>query len=92
MKELIGIDIFSGAGGLSIGALAAGIHIPIAIEKDSFAAQTFKKNHPETIVITEDIREIDPKNPTCSGFLPNPPDNFKGGSICSGFFYLFSQF
>jgi DNA (cytosine-5)-methyltransferase 1 len=62
MKKLIGIDIFSGAGGLSLGALAAGIQIPIAIEKDLFAAQTFKRNHPETTVITKDIKEIDTKD------------------------------
>lgn len=59
-KEYIGIDIFSGAGGLSLGAIWAGIKIPCAVEKDLSAAQTYKTNHPETNVFTQDIREIDP--------------------------------
>lgn len=80
MKELIGIDIFSGAGGLSLGALAAGIQIPIAIEKDTFAAQTFKRNHPETTVLTEDIRDIN----TSSLDIKNPFIIF-GGPPCQGF-------
>ena len=58
-KEYIGIDIFSGAGGLSLGAIWAGIKIPYAIEKDLSAAQTYKTNHPDTNVLTQDIREID---------------------------------
>lgn len=32
--EYIGIDIFSGAGGLSLGAEWAGVNVKIAIEKD----------------------------------------------------------
>ena len=80
MKKFIGIDIFSGAGGLSIGALAAGINIPIAIEKDTFAAQTFKKNHPETNVLNKDIRDIDPKILN----IDNPFIIF-GGPPCQGF-------
>ena len=45
-KKNIGIDIFSGAGGLSLGAINAGIKIPIAIEKDPNAAMTFQKKPP----------------------------------------------
>lgn len=32
--EYIGIDIFSGAGGLSLGAEWVGVNVKIAIEKD----------------------------------------------------------
>ena len=44
-KLRTGIDIFSGAGGLSLGAIAAGIDVVCAVEKDKFAAKTFRKNH-----------------------------------------------
>ncbi len=79
-KKYIGIDIFSGAGGLSLGAIKAGINIPIAIEKESNAAKTFKRNHPETIVITEDILKIDPNS-----FDIFEPLIVFGGPPCQGF-------
>ncbi|OAV67038.1 C-5 cytosine-specific DNA methylase [Bacteroidales bacterium Barb6] len=37
------IDLFSGAGGLSLGAQNAGFEIAIAIEQDIDSAKTFKK-------------------------------------------------
>ena len=80
INKYIGIDIFSGAGGLSLGAINAGINIPFAIEKDKSSAQTFKRNHPETEVIESDIREIAPK----SLEIENPFIIF-GGPPCQGF-------
>jgi DNA (cytosine-5)-methyltransferase 1 len=75
-----GIDIFSGAGGLSLGAKNAGISISLAIEKDQSAAKTFARNHPGVKVICDDILKI------------NPLDNVKskpfiifGGPPCQGF-------
>ena len=60
IDKKIGIDIFSGAGGLSLGAEMAGISVRYAIEIDSDAAKTYKKNHPDTEVICEDIQKINP--------------------------------
>lgn len=42
----IGVDIFSGAGGLSLGAEMAGYDIRMAVEKDKSAAATYRCNHP----------------------------------------------
>lgn len=50
-KQIIGVDLFSGAGGLSLGAEMAGITVKYAIEIDSFAAETYKVNHPLTSTI-----------------------------------------
>ena len=44
MDTLVGIDIFSGAGGLSLGAEMAGIQVKCAIEKNESAVETFKNN------------------------------------------------
>ena len=55
---LSGIDIFSGAGGLSLGAELAGISIKCAIEINPSAAKTFKRNHKNAIVLNQDIRTI----------------------------------
>lgn len=80
MSKYIGIDIFSGAGGLSLGAQNAGIDIILAIEKEPNAARTFKRNHPKTNVIIEDIRKIKIKELN----LETPFIVF-GGPPCQGF-------
>jgi len=79
-KNYIGIDIFSGAGGLSLGAKRAGIHIKIGIEKNKSAAKTFKRNHSESLVLTDDISNI--KANTLG--IKNPFIVF-GGPPCQGF-------
>lgn len=56
----IGIDIFSGAGGLSLGAEMAGVEVRLAVEKDHFAAETYRKNHIGTLLLEGDIHDIDP--------------------------------
>lgn len=57
----IGLDIFSGAGGLSLGAEMAGIDVKYAIEINKSAAQTFRKNHKGAEVICNDITKLSPK-------------------------------
>ena len=54
----IGIDIFSGAGGLSLGASMAGIEVRYAIEINPHAAKSFECNHKGVKVICGDIREV----------------------------------
>jgi DNA (cytosine-5)-methyltransferase 1 len=54
-KHLVGIDLFSGAGGMSLGASEAGIEIKYAVEKDKYAAETYQRNHKRTVVINDDI-------------------------------------
>ena len=43
-KQLIGIDLFAGAGGLSLGAEMAGISMRYAVEADAYAAASYKRN------------------------------------------------
>lgn len=57
-KHLVGIDLFSGAGGMSLGASEAGIEVKYAIERDKYAAETYQYNHKDTVVINDDIRNI----------------------------------
>lgn len=79
---MIGIELFSGAGGMSLGASNAGIEIRMAIEIDKSAAQTFKINHPKAIVIADDIRNIK-TIPIKAG--PNEGKILFGGPPCQGF-------
>lgn len=57
-KELIGVDVFSGAGGLSLGAEWAGINVKYAVEVWPSAAATYKRNHKDAIVFNDDIQSI----------------------------------
>lgn len=54
------IDLFAGAGGLTLGLKAADFHVVAAIEIDKLAARTYTANHPEVVVKTSDIRAVDP--------------------------------
>jgi DNA (cytosine-5)-methyltransferase 1 len=73
------IDLFSGAGGLSLGAQNAGFEIVVAVEKDKDFALTFKKNHPNSTVITDDIRNINTQQLNIKPFI------IFGGPPCQGF-------
>ncbi|UOE49156.1 DNA cytosine methyltransferase [Mucilaginibacter sp. SMC90] len=76
----IGIDIFSGAGGLSLGAENAGIRIGLAIEKEPSAAKTFATNHPGVNILCKDIGEIKPLE-----HIEKYPFIVFGGPPCQGF-------
>lgn len=77
------IDLFAGCGGLSLGFEMAGFNIPLAIERDEWAAETYKYNHPNTTVLTKDITQIYdfesllPSNLVIDGIIGGPP--------CQGF-------
>lgn len=55
---LTSIDLFSGGGGLSEGMRQAGFKIKAAVEIDPVAAETFRANHKESVVIERDIRHV----------------------------------
>ena len=74
------IDVFSGLGGMSLGAVMAGIKPILAIEKDIIASKTYISNHPETNLICTDVREISFKKNKI-----DPPFVFFGGPPCQGF-------
>lgn len=78
----IGIDLFSGAGGLSLGAEMAGFEIRYAVEKDKCAAMTYRYNHPNTLVLEDDIHNINPLEYLHAGEHVNI---VFGGPPCQGF-------
>ena len=82
MKKYIGIDLFAGAGGLSIGASLAGVSVEHAIEFNESAAKTYRRNHPSANVICNDIRLVQPQDlvtPDTHVFI------IMGGPPCQGF-------
>jgi len=79
-RKIIGVDLFSGAGGLSLGARWAGIDVRMAIENDYYAAETYKKNHPDTLIKNIDISAIETID-----IEKNSPTLLFGGAPCQGF-------
>ena len=76
------IDLFSGAGGFSLGLEMAGIQTLSAVEVDRFAAETYGKNFPDVDPHQEDIttfsdKEIVSKFPEVDMVIGGPP--------CQGF-------
>lgn len=57
-RRVIAVDLFAGAGGMSLGARWAGIDVQLAVEIDPHATRTYKTNHPGTRVLTKDIRSV----------------------------------
>ncbi|NOT09742.1 MAG: DNA cytosine methyltransferase [Gemmatimonadales bacterium] len=81
---LVGIDLFAGAGGMSLGARLAGVSVTFATELDSRAAATYHKNNPASRVILDDIRNIGAV--ALRGHQkPSAPVVVFGGPPCQGF-------
>ncbi len=83
---MLGIDLFSGAGGMSLGAIQAGINVAFAVEKDTFAADTYKKNHPNCDLFVGDIRNVTTDEIRIFPRGSNTTVIF-GGPPCQGFSY-----
>lgn len=76
------LDLFAGAGGLSLGFKAAGYRVVGACEIDEWACDTIKYNFPEEKVLSGDIRGISSRD-----FLREfgKIDVIIGGPPCQGF-------
>lgn len=80
------IELFSGAGGLSIGLINAGFEIVVANEIVSDFATTFSINHPETLVVNKDIHFVDFCDVISSlGVDKRNISLVSGGPPCQGF-------
>ena len=58
LTKPLAIDLFCGAGGLSLGLKNAGFKVVSAVEIDKEVAKTYAANHPETKLIIKDIRKV----------------------------------
>lgn len=58
IKKPTAIDLFCGAGGLTLGLKKAGFEIVAAVELNPEIAKTYKANHRETKLLIKDVREV----------------------------------
>lgn len=86
-RQPIGVDLFSGAGGLSLGFEDAGFKIVYILEKDRYAAETYSRNRNSgTMVDVADILNIEPDDILSKlGLDRGDLDIVLGGPPCQGF-------
>lgn len=78
------VDLFCGAGGLTVGFEDAGFDIAIASDVWHPAAETHRANFPNTPFLEADIRDVSPADiKSCCG--GTAPDVVAGGPPCQGF-------
>jgi DNA (cytosine-5)-methyltransferase 1 len=91
-RGLKAVDLFAGAGGLSLAAVLAGFEMEFAVENDRHAAITYQKNICDRLSATpthlysEDIAALDPAGLSAKHFSNlDRCDLLLGGPPCQGF-------
>ena len=102
---LKGIDLFAGAGGMSLGARQAHVNVELAVESDRHAVSTYATNFRNTNLFPHDIRNLKPENlerwkpvsrklivfggPPCQGFSWS---NLRTRNLANASNWLFKEF
>lgn len=86
MARPIGVDLFSGAGGMSLGFEQAGFDIVAAVELDPVHAAVHKYNFPECAVIPKSVTDVTGADVREAAGIENKTvDVVFGGAPCQGF-------
>lgn len=85
-KRPIGIDVFCGAGGMSLGFEQAGVDVMLGIDYDSIHLETFSVNYPDSETICKDVAKLSGEEIRQSINLNDQRlDVLFGGPPCGGF-------
>ncbi len=85
-NKLTAIDLFCGAGGLTVGLKKSGFAVLAGVEIDEVAAASYQMNHKKHILYREDIRKLDPKRVLSDlDIKPGELDLLAGCPPCQGF-------
>lgn len=86
MTRPVGVDLFAGVGGMSLGFEQAGFDIAAAVEIDPIHAAAHSFNFPETTVIAQSVQDLTGKEiRRLSGLGDRKVDVVFGGAPCQGF-------
>lgn len=84
MAQPVAIDLFAGAGGFGLGFKMTGFSVPVSLEIDAWACDTLRYNHPDMVVIQDDIRNLSSLS-AVTNIYSSKPDVIIGGPPCQGF-------
>ena len=95
-KDRVALSLFSGAGGMDIGVMAAGFKVIACVEVDPHCCETLRaaaaREGRDTRVIEDDIRQVDPKELMSQLDLkPGQLDLLCGGPPCQAFSQIGKQ-
>lgn len=81
----VAVELFAGAGGLALGFEEAGFRVAVAVELEQNAAQTHRANHPGTVVLERDVREISAEHVRAVAPWVGDVAAVIGGPPCQGY-------
>lgn len=85
-RRPVAVDLFAGAGGLSLGFEQAGFDVAAAVEIDPIHAATHRYNFPDCATIPKPIAEVSGRElRSVSGIGDREVDIVVGGPPCQGF-------
>jgi DNA (cytosine-5)-methyltransferase 1 len=91
-RRPIAIDLFAGAGGMSLGFELAGFQVKAAVEYDPIHAATYKFNYPFSTVICRSVSDLSGPEIISQANLGNDVDLVFGGAPCQGFSLIGKRF
>lgn len=79
------LELFAGCGGMSTGFEMAGLDVVCASDNWPVAAETYRRNHPNTQFVLGDIREKEVKERIVAAFGDRECDIVAGGIPCQAY-------
>ncbi len=90
-KIYTAIDLFSGMGGLTLGLKRAGFKVVAGVEMNREIVKTYRRNHPEILVVEKNIRDVKGKDILEAARLEKV-DLVAGCPPCQGFSKLTDKY